>query len=86
MNTIRLNNTNGKYEGYTYDFYIYPDNINSKRWNELFKIAEPRKECVGIYTTEIYYVLPQDCTREALELIGLDQDETEEYLGLEQTN
>ena len=86
MDTIRLNNTNGKYEGYTYDFYIYPDNINSNRWNELFKIAKPREERVGIYSTVIYYVLPQDCTREALELIGLDQDETEEYLGLEQTN
>lgn len=87
MNAIRLNDTSGKYEGYTYEFYIYPDNINSKGWNELFKIAEPREECVGsIYKSTIYYVLPQDCTREALELIGLDQDEIEEYLGLEQTN
>ena len=86
MDIIRLNNTNGKYEGYTYDFYIYPDNINSNRWNELFKIEKPHEERVGIYNTVIYYVLPQDCTREALELIGLDQDETEEYLGLEQTN
>ena len=86
MYTIRLNNTNGKYKGYIYDFYIYPDNINSKRWNELFKIVKPREERVGIYSTVIYYVLPQNCTREALELIGLDQDEIEEYLGLEQTN
>ena len=52
----------------------------------MFKIAEPREECVGIYKTVIYYVLPQDCTREALELIGLGRDEIEEYLGLEQTN
>ena len=86
MENIRLNYRNGKYEGYTYDFYIYPDNINSNRWNELFKIAEPREECVGIYKTVIYYVLPQDCTREALELIGLDQDEIEGYLRLKQTN
>ena len=86
MENIRLNYRNGKYEGYTYDFYIYPDNINSNRWNELFKIAEPREECVGIYKTVIYYVLPQDCTREALELIGLSQDEIEGYLRLKQTN
>lgn len=86
MEIVRLNYTNGEYEGYTYEFYIYSENIGSDNWNKLFKIEKPREKSIGIYQNIIYYVLPQDCTREALELIGLSQDEIEEYLGLEQTN
>ena len=61
--------------------YVNEDNVGGNRWNKYFKIDNYRTEHISEYGY-LYYVNPEDCTEEGLELFDIyNEEDLKDYLG-----